>query len=471
MIYIASLLISMFSTIVLIPIFTTIAVKVKAMDIPNERKVHKIPIPKAGGISMALGLMFPIFIWCPMQTMVQAILIGAWVVIVFGLIDDFMDLDYKIKFLGQLVAALIVVLYGGIKISNLGTLLPSEYTLHDVFAIPLSLFVIIGVTNAINLADGLDGLAGGICLLSFLCLGFLGFQNEYFAVTLFCVTIMGAIAGFLRFNTYPAKVFMGDAGSQLLGFFIVTLALVLTQKSSSLSPVLPMILIGLPIIDTLGVMAERISKGGSPFDPDRRHLHHKLMELGLFHNESVVVIYALQAFLVTSAYFFRSQSEWYLILYYIGFSLFILALLAIAKKTQWKRQKYYFLDKIVKERLRVLKEKSIFIKITFKTILVGVPALYIITCLLLPGDLPGYFILLSLGLLVAVVFMKLTNNARTFNSVRIATFLSIPFLVYYSEISRVAWINETLFKFYNYAFLIVALFCCRYTAVVKTGGL
>ena len=168
MTFLAALLISMFTTIVLIPLFTGLAIKIKAMDIPNERKVHQVPIPKAGGISMCLGMMFPIFIWCPMNNMVQAILIGAWVVVVFVLIDDFIDLDYKIKFLGQLIAALIVVLYGGVKISHLGGLVPTDNALPDVLTIPLSLFVIIGVTNAINLSDGLDGLAGGICLLSFL---------------------------------------------------------------------------------------------------------------------------------------------------------------------------------------------------------------------------------------------------------------------------------------------------------------
>ena len=115
MTFLASLLISMFTTIILIPIFTGLAIKIKAMDIPNERKVHTVPIPKAGGISMTLGVMFPIFIWCPMLTFVQSILLGVWVVVVFGLIDDFLNLDYKIKFLGQLIAALIVVLYGGDK--------------------------------------------------------------------------------------------------------------------------------------------------------------------------------------------------------------------------------------------------------------------------------------------------------------------------------------------------------------------
>lgn len=458
MTYIASLLISMFTTIVLVPIFTGIAVKLRAMDVPNERKVHQVPIPKAGGISMALGAMFPIIMWCPMLTMIQGILLGAWVIIIFGLVDDFIDLNYKIKFTGQVTAALIVVLYGGLKITDLGGLMPSENSLPDVLAIPLTIFVIVGVTNAINLADGLDGLAGGICLLSFLCLGALAFQSEYHAITLFCIAILGAIVGFLRFNTFPAKVFMGDAGSQLLGFFMVTLSLALTQKVSNLSPVLPIFLIGLPIIDTLGVMVERISIGGSPFRPDKRHLHHRLMELGLFHNESVVVIYVIQAFLVTSAYFLRSQSEWHLILYYTAVSLIIVLLLTITKKAKWKRQKYYILDYIVKGRLRILKENSIFIKIIFKIVLAGVPALYIITCLLMSENLPGYFMLLSLGLLVVMVYMKLTNSTRSATSVRVAIFLSVPFLVYFSDINRVAWVNDSIFKLYNMAFLIMALF-------------
>jgi len=458
MTFLASLLISMFTTIALIPLFTGLAVKLNAMDFPNERKVHQIPIPKAGGISMTLALLLPIFIWCPMNTTVQSILLGAWVVVIFGLIDDFKDLDYKTKFLGQIVAASIVVLYGGVKIANLGGLLPSGYILPDVLAFPLTLFVIIGVTNAINLSDGLDGLAGGICLLSFLCIGFLAYKSGYFPITIFCVAILGAIAGFLRFNTYPATVFMGDAGSQLLGFFLVTLSLALTQKNNSLSPVLPLILIGLPIIDTLGVMVERISEGRSPFHPDKKHLHHKLMQLGLFHNESVVVIYIIQAFLVTSAFILRNKSEWSLILYYIAVSLSIIMILAIAKRAKWKRKKYYFLDKVIKGHLRILKERFVLIKISFRIILLGVPALYIMTCILVPKHLPGYFLLLSSGLFLIIASMKLIKNNWVANSVRVALFLSIPFIVYFSEIDRVDWISSVMFKLYNYSFLLIAFF-------------
>ena len=160
MIYLSTLIISMFTTIVLIPIFMGLAVKLKALDVPNERKVHQIPTPKSGGISMALGAMVPILLWMPKNDFTLALLIGAWIIVLFGMIDDFMDMDYRIKFCGQLVAALIVVLYGGLKIKSMGALLLPGFELPDLVSIPLTIFVIVGVTNAINLSDGLDGLAG-----------------------------------------------------------------------------------------------------------------------------------------------------------------------------------------------------------------------------------------------------------------------------------------------------------------------
>lgn len=458
MIYLAALLISMFSTIVLIPIFTRLAIKLRAMDIPNERKVHKVPMPKAGGISIALGAMIPIILWGSTKTFTLSILIGAWIVVLSGLIDDIKDLNYKIKFLGQLVAALIVVVYGGLKITTVGNLLPTGVLLPDVIAIPLTLVVIVGVTNAINLSDGLDGLAGGICLLSFLCIGFLSYKNEYFATVVFCVAIIGAILGFLRYNTFPATIFMGDAGSQLLGFLLAILSLSITQENNDMSPVLPLLMIGLPIIDTLLVMGERIFAGKSPFHADKKHLHHKLLNLKLFHNESVVVIYFIQAFLVTSAFIFRNYSEWFLILYYSIVSVTIILLLAVAKRTEWNRRKYYFFDRAIKGRLRILKEKFLFIKISFRIILFGVPALFIFSCILPSQPLPRIFLIVSSVLFLMMVLARVILKKWPIIAIKISLYLSIPFIVYLSEIDQVAWMSHNLFKVYNLSFLVLAFF-------------
>jgi UDP-GlcNAc:undecaprenyl-phosphate GlcNAc-1-phosphate transferase len=229
------------------------------------------------------------------------------------------DLGFKTKFAGQFAAALIIIIYGGVKIKSLGMLLPDGVLLPDWLAMPLTFIVIVGITNAINLSDGLDGLAGGISLLSFLCIGYLAYSAGYLGIALLSAATVGAIFGFLRFNTYPATVFMGDAGSQLLGFMAITFSLKLTQGNAPLSPLLPLLLLGFPVLDTITVMFERVTNGKSPFVADKNHLHHKFMRLGLFHTEAVLSIYVLQAFLVTSAFVFRSRSEWFLLILYLVF--------------------------------------------------------------------------------------------------------------------------------------------------------
>ena len=273
----------MFLTIVLIPILTGLARKVKAIDIPDERKIHQHPMPRAGGAAMALGALIPILLWVPQSPFSRAILIGAGIVTVFGITDDIRNLGYKAKFAGQLVAALVVVFYGGVEIRDLGMLVRDYALLPHWVAIPLTVLVIVGVTNAINLSDGLDGLAGGISLLTFACIGYLAYLNGQILVTLLSIASVGAVFGFLRYNTYPASVFMGDAGSQLIGFLAVTLSLKLTQGNTPLSPLLPLILLGFPILDTMTVMLERLAEKKSPFAPDKNHLHHKLIRLGFFH--------------------------------------------------------------------------------------------------------------------------------------------------------------------------------------------
>ena len=333
------------------------------MDVPNHRKVHSCPMPKSGGIAMALGALIPVLLWAPGGEFVRAVLIGAGIVVFFGLMDDFRDLGYKAKFTGQCAAALIVIIYGGVKIKSLGMLLPGDMLLSDWLAIPLTLIVIVGVTNAVNLSDGLDGLAGGSSLLSFLCIGYLAYLGENIVIAMMSVAVIGAIFGFLRFNTYPANLFMGDSGSQLLGFSGITLLLALAQGNTPLSPILPLIVLGFPVLDTLTVMSERLAEGRPPFIADKNHFHHKLMRLGFFHTEAVFIIYILQAFLVTCALLFRFYSEWFLLTGYLICSGLILSGFFIADRSHWKFKRYDLLDTFIKGNLRKLKEKNIFIKV------------------------------------------------------------------------------------------------------------
>jgi len=447
----------MFITLALIPIFRSLAVRVNAVDVPNERKVHFVPMPRSGGISMVIGALMPVILWAPRDKFVMAVLTGAVIITLFGLIDDLKNLGFKSKFAGQLVATLIVVLYGGLKIKCLGMLLPDGVFLPDWLSIPLTIFVIVGVINAINLSDGLDGLAGGISLLSFICIGYLAYLGENITIALMSVAITGAIFGFLRFNTFPASVFMGDAGSQLLGFLAVTLSLSLTQANTPLSPILPLIILGFPVLDTLTVMLERILDGRSPFAADKNHFHHKLMRLGLYHTEAVFVIYILQAFLVTYAFIFRFYPDGLHLFLYTIFSGIIVTGFLVADSTGWRLKRFDFVDRVIKGKLKALKEKNILIKLSYRVIETGVPLLLFFTCFL-PASVPAYFSFLSMGLIGLITAAWLFKKRWVGGTLRLALYLLIPVAIYLTQIDMAPWINVRMVRLYNLSFGFMVFF-------------
>lgn len=456
MIYMSTLFFSLFITITLIPIFRRLAVRLNAMDIPDTRKVHTFPMPKTGGIAMALGCFIPVLLWVPKDLLLRSVLIGAGILVIFGFIDDLKGISYKLKFTGQIVASLIVILYGGLRIESLGMLLPGDMVLPGWLAALLTLFVIVGVTNAINLSDGLDGLAGGVSILSFICIACLGCRVGEQVIALVAVAAIGAIFGFLRYNTYPAKLFMGDIGSQLLGFVAVTLSVGLTQKNAPLSPLLPLLLLGFPVLDTLTVITERLKEGRSPFIADKNHFHHKLLRLGLFHTETVLVIYVLQTFLVLSAFVFRYYSEWFLLIFYITFSGVIVTGFYIADRTGWKLKRFDFVDSVIKGRLRVLKEKAILIRVSFKGVKLGMPLLFLFTCFL-PSSIPGIFSFSAIGFMVLLILTYLTNRQWVGGLLRLTMYLSIPCLIYLTDTDMAGWVGGRLNLLYNFSFGILVL--------------
>ena len=391
MIFLSTLLLSVLITIALVPVFSTIAARWQLVDLPGGRKLHTQAVPRCGGIAMAIGAFVPVLLWNPKEPLVQGWLAGALILVAFGMVDDFRGLGAKWKFLGQIAAALIVIFWGGVKIRTLGTLAPDDFLLPGWVSIPLTLLAIVGVTNAINLADGLDGLAGGICLLIFVCIGYLGYIEGDTVNGLVALALVGAIFGFLRYNTFPATVFMGDTGSQLLGFSAVTLSLDLTQGNTALSPVLPLILLGIPVLDTLTVMGTRIARGRSPFVADKKHFHHNLMALGLRHTESVTLIYAGQTCLVVAAFLLRFHSDWLLLTGYLAFSVATIVLLSLAGRNGWHEK---LVDVTVQgspvfRYLQGLKTKGVVIRYAFPALEAGLYLLLLVICVL-PAKVPVY---------------------------------------------------------------------------------
>jgi UDP-GlcNAc:undecaprenyl-phosphate GlcNAc-1-phosphate transferase len=433
------------------PIFIAMACKVNLMDFPNDRKVHCDPIPRIGGVVMAMGAFVAILIWAPLDDFVMAMLLGSAILVFFGFVDDIKGIGYKSKFFGQIIAALIVILFGGLKIKTLSVFTPTGFYFPDWVSIPFTVIVIVAVTNAINLSDGLDGLAGGITLLTFLCIGYLSYLDHFQAVEVISVAMVGAIFGLLRYNTHPATVFMGDAGSQLLGFIAITLSLALTRQSSQTSIILTLFMMGVPIIDTLYVVTQRAFKGRSPFAADQNHIHHKLMRLGLYHSESVLIIYLMHAILVCLGFIFRSTSPWFLMAFYMSYSGLIIVSIFIAEARGWQLKRYHFIDKIIKKQLRVLREENAIIKFSFRAVEIGFIFILLFSCFL-PHHINIYFSIIALTFLGIIVIVWHIKKSWAFNIIEISIFLMIPFLVYLGETDVIYLVDTALEKAYTYSF-------------------
>lgn len=328
-------LMAMVVTMAWMPVFARFAQHWGVVDRPGARKVHVAPIPRIGGIAMVIGVLVAAIIVIPLETRDSYFLLAAVVLTCFGALDDRFDLDYRIKLLGQLLAVLIVAIAGDTQIHSIT--LDERIWLPSWISLPLTVVFLVGITNAINLADGLDGLAGGT---TFLCLGalaMLAYSSGQIVSAALAMAFAGAVLGFLRFNTFPATVFMGDAGSQVLGFAVGVLSLRATQiNDTAVSAALPVLLLALPILDTLSVMVQRVSDGRSPFSADKNHIHHKLLQLGFDHHEAVMVIYAIQADLFLMAYWLRFESDLTILSAVSVFFVVSLVILQTATRRGWR---------------------------------------------------------------------------------------------------------------------------------------
>jgi UDP-GlcNAc:undecaprenyl-phosphate GlcNAc-1-phosphate transferase len=457
MILFSTFLLSTIVTILLMPICINLANKLNLLDFPNDRKVHGVPIPRIGGIAMATAALLPIILWAPMDRFVMALLIGSAIIAIFGIVDDIKQIGFKAKFTGQILAAMTVVLYGGLGIESLGIFAPRGMILPNWISVPITVVIIVAVTNAINLSDGLDGLAGGLTLLSFICIGYLSHLDNILAFKIISVALVGAIFGLLRYNTHPAVVFMGDAGSQLLGFVAITLSLAITRKSNEMNLILVPLILGIPLIDTFFVMVNRIAAGRSPFVADKNHLHYKIINLGFYHSESVLILYMLHAFLVCLGFVFRYETAWFLLSLYIAFSGILISIIFIAENTGWKIKRYDFIDKAIKRQIQKLKEDNLIIKLSFRAAEIGFIFLLLFSCFL-PQHIHIYLSLSSILLLVLIFLIWQLKKEWLDHVIEIIIFLMIPFLVYLSE-KDVSYLAETtLIKAYAFSFGVLMTF-------------
>lgn len=303
---------ALFLSLFTVPATIVLARKVGAVDFPKDRSSHSAPTTRLGGLGIATSLVLSCLMFLPLNAFSWAFLAGLLVTILTGLVDDVADIGARWKFIGQTVAAASFVLLGGGSLVNLGDFLGIGEITLDGFALPFTIFCMVGGMNAFNLSDGLDGLAGGMAAIATVFFALFSWRIGALDLLLVSVALFGAVIGFLRYNSYPAKLFMGDSGSLLLGYVLAALLVSGSQRDGQVVPLAAWVMVvTLPLLDTLLVMARRMRYGNSPFLPDRTHLHHRLMTLRLTHPGVVVVMYAAMAWFGMLALLLLDFPAWY----------------------------------------------------------------------------------------------------------------------------------------------------------------
>ncbi len=442
-------------TMVMIPPLMRWAGTLRILDAPNERKVHDSAVPRVGGIAMVVAVLLSVMIVVPLGPEIAAFLVSVSILLIFGIWDDRSNLDYRIKFFGQLLAVATAVFFGHVLISRLPL---TGFDPSSIYVtVPFTIFFLVGVTNAFNLADGLDGLAAGITLLSLAAIALLAYMADDPELLPVILAIMGGIVGFLRYNTYPARVFMGDTGSQFLGFSAGIAAIILTQRANTaLSAALPLLLLGLPILDTIMVIGVRLWAGRSPFSADSRHIHHKLLKLGFDHYEAVVIIYLIQALFIVCAIFLRYESDELIIALYAGICCGLLTLLRWAIKSGWRVR-----AEADQPRFRFLFEtaskKKLVRQVPLAVLLYAIPALFLVSVLFVE-DVPP-----DLGFAACIVFvlmlLRLIFGYRLwFFYLRLMVFVTAAFVVYLTGVYPVGMkLFPQGYEYVYYGILVCAL--------------
>ncbi len=275
-----------------------------ALDYPNERKVHKKPMPVMGGLMIYLGFLFGYMLFAPQNTQMLAILIASFIVIITGILDVIKPLRAREKLVGQIVAACIIVFYGKILLNDISAF--GFYFDFGWLAYPLTIIFIVALMNCINFIDGLDGLAAGISTIFFATIGVLAFilHNIGSLEITIAFIMIGACLGFLIFNFNPSKIFMGEIGSMFLGFMIAVVCLLGFKGVTLTSLVVPMIILAIPILDTLFAILRRLIHHKPIYEADKQHLHHQLLNKKFSQRTTVLIIYAVSILFSLASIFY-----------------------------------------------------------------------------------------------------------------------------------------------------------------------
>ncbi len=351
---------SYFTALFVLPKLAHIAQRIGLLDQPNGRKVHKKPRPLVGGIGMVIAITFSSLVFIPINGL-RGYFLGLAVLLLIGFFDDFKEIGYRQKFLAQVAATGFLIHFSKVSLVTFGDLLGI-----GAIAIPggmvvvwlVTVFCVVGVINSVNLIDGLDGLAGGISFIAFIFFAIHSSLAGNHTLMLLNLAIAGAILGFLYFNWHPSKLFMGDAGSLCLGFSLAFMALAMTQvKGSAMSPVSALLILAVPITDTIIVMSKRILRGQSPFAADKYHLHHIFLRCGMTRCIAVRAILGLSLLMggcsllqpilhLSDAWLFLLFMLYFVV--YLGLSFYIVAFFRYSIRLRKKRENKVSADLILR---------------------------------------------------------------------------------------------------------------------------
>ena len=301
----AALVTAMVVALIATPVVKSLAFKVGAVDVPKDnRRMHDHPIPRMGGLAIFFGFILSVLLYVQMTPQLRGMLLGGVIIVVLGIFDDIYALGAKFKLAVQIVAALVAVLSGNVIqiLSNPNIFSADPWWELGWLSYPVTVLWIVAITNAVNLIDGLDGLACGVSTISALTMLVISLAVADAPVAIVMAALAGGCIGFLPYNLNPAKIFMGDTGSTFLGYILAVVSIQgLFKFYTIISFAVPFLMLGLPIFDTCFAFIRRIAHGQSPMHPDRSHVHHRLIDMGFNQKQAVAVLYVVSAILGLSA--------------------------------------------------------------------------------------------------------------------------------------------------------------------------
>ena len=309
----AALITAMVVSLITTPVVKGLAFKVGAVDVPKDnRRMHDHPIPRMGGLAIFFGFILSVLLFLPLSEQLRSMLMGAVIIVILGIFDDIYALSAKLKFCVQIIAALVAVMGGNriVFFSNLNIFSSELYWDLGWLSYPITILWIVGITNAVNLIDGLDGLACGVSTISSMTLLVIALNVAEPDVAVLTAALAGACIGFLPYNLNPARIFMGDTGSTFLGYILAVVSIQgLFKFYTIISFAAPFLMLGLPIFDTCFAFIRRIAHGQSPMHPDRSHVHHRLIDMGFNQKQAVAVLYIISAILGLCAVVLTTSGE------------------------------------------------------------------------------------------------------------------------------------------------------------------